>query len=175
MLRPGTVISERELRLPRLRRAKSFLVGLVISVMIGSAGTAIGAVGWTWFVDSGGSASGSLATLEPLKVSDARGGEDLLPGEKMAIKVDVENPNRVPLTLVSVDIGDLKSGEGECDASLADSRLRFDRTPDIVVQPGGNDGVVLGQVRLPRLLAQRCQGQTVTADVHVRAAYGVSE
>jgi hypothetical protein len=78
----------------------------------------------------------------------------------------------VALTIVSAEIGDLKSGDSTCDASLEDSRLRFDRTPDLVVQPGANDGIVLGNVKLPKLLAQDCQGRDISAAVSLRAAFG---
>jgi hypothetical protein len=73
-----------------------------------------------------------------------------------------------------VDVGDLQSGDSACDESLANSRLRFDRTPDITVKPGSNDGIVVGNVRLPSLLANACQGQDVSADVQLRAAFGAS-
>ena len=153
---------------------KATFIGLVVGVMVASAATALAAAGWSWYVDVNGSASGSLGALSPLQVSDAKGGDGLLPGETFPVKVNIDNPNRVALDIVSVQIGDLKSGNGDCDGSLADSRLRFDSTPDVTVQPGANDGIVLGKVKLPTLLANACQGRDVSADVQVRAAYGAA-
>ena len=153
---------------------RAIFLGFVVGVVLASGSVAVAAQTWSWYTDAAGEASGSLGALQSLQVSDAKGGDGLLPGESMALRVNISNDNRVALTLVSVDIGDLKSGDGACDSSLADSRLRFDRTPDLVVQPGSNDGVVLGSVRLPRLLAQECQGRDVSAAVNVRAAFGAA-
>lgn len=151
---------------------RAIFAGFVVGGMLASGSVAVAAQTWTWFVDAEGSASGSLGALLPLDVSDARGGDGLLPGETMALKVDIDSPNRVALTLVSVEIGDLESGDDACDGSLADSRLRFSRSPGILIRPGQNAGIILGTVRLPRLLAQDCQGEDITATVSVRAAYG---
>ena len=151
---------------------RAIFVGFIVGVMLASATVALGAQTWSWYVDASGSASGSLGALQALQVSDARGGDGLLPGETMALRVNISNDNRVALNIVSVDVGDLKSGDDACDSSLEDSRLRFDRTPDLTVQPGDNNGVVLGSVRLPNLLAQGCQGRDISADVQLRAAYG---
>lgn len=155
-----------------MRRARSIFVGFVVGLMLASGTVALAAQGWSWYVDAKGEASGSLGSLASLDVSDAKGGEDLLPGDRMALKVNISNPNRVALDIVALDVGDLKSGDGTCDASLADSRLRFDSTPNLTVQPGDNPGIVLGSIRLPSLLANACQGRGVSADVQVRAAYG---
>jgi hypothetical protein len=149
------------------------LLAAVVTALLVTSSVALAEGAWSWYTDAKGEASGSLASLTALGVSDARGGDSLYPGQSMPLRVSIKNENAVPLTLVSVEIGDLKSGDGSCDASLADSRLRFDRTPDIAVQPGANE-VVLGSVRLPKLLAQSCQGKDVSAEVSVRAAYGVA-
>lgn len=155
---------------------KKVVIAFWLGLMVASGGTALAAQAVGWFVESEGTASGSLGTLEALKVTDARAaGEGLLPGESLAVKVDIENGNRVALTLAAVEIGDLRSGDETCDASLADSRLRFDRSPDILVQPGENDAVVLGSVRLPKALANSCQGRDIDAEVAVRATYGVED
>ena len=147
-------------------------MGFVVGVMLASGSVALAAKTFSWYVDAEGSASGSLGALSSLDVSDAKGGDGLLPGETMVLRVNIDNPNRVALDLVSVDIGDLKSGDGACDDSLADSRLRFDATPDVTVTPGSNEGIVLGKVKLPNLLANECQGRDVSAAVSVRAAFG---
>lgn len=156
-----------------MRRARSIFVGFWVGLMLASGTTALAAAGWSWYTEVEGSASGTLGALSPLDVTDARGGEGLFPGEVLPLRVDIGNPNRVDLTLVSVDIGDLESGDGACDESLKDSRFRFDRTPDILIHPGKNDGIVLGKVRLPDLLAQSCQGKDIEADVTAKAAFGV--
>jgi len=156
-----------------MRRARSIFVGFVVGLTLASGTVALGAQGWSWYVDVEGEASGSLGALSPLDVSDAKGGDDLLPGDVMPLRVNVGNPNRVALMIVSVEIGDLRSSDDSCNESLADSRLRFDRTPDLIVQPGANDGLLLGKVKLPNLLANSCQGMDVSASVNVRAAYGV--
>jgi hypothetical protein len=154
--------------------AKAIICGFVVGGMLATGSVAVAAQGWSWYVDAEGSASGSLGALQSLQVSDAKGGDGLMPGETMVLRVDVSNPNRAALSLVSVDIGDLKSGDDACNTSLEGSRLRFDRTPDITIDPGSNDGVVLGSVKLPKLLAQSCQGQDISADVQLRAAFGAS-
>lgn len=156
-----------------MRRLRNILVAVTI-VVATSAGAGLAADVWSWYVDAEGEASGSLASLQALRVSDAKGGDNLYPGQTMPIRVDISNENPVPLTLATVEISDLRSGDQACDASLQDSRLRFDRTPDIIVHPGANDGIVLGSVKLPRLLAQSCQGKDISAGVNVRAAYGAS-
>jgi hypothetical protein len=146
----------------------------LIGVVLALCGSSLAAGVWSWYTDATGEASGSLASLAALDVSDARGGDGLFPGQSMAIRVSIKNPNPVALTLVAAEVGDLRSGDDACDASLQDSRLSFDRTPGIAVQPGANEGLVLGNVRLPKLLAQSCQGKAITAPVSVRAAYGVA-
>lgn len=152
---------------------RAIIIGFIVGTVLAASSVAVAAQAYSWYVDVEGSASGSLGALSPLDVSDARdAGNGLLPGETLAIKVDIGNPNRVALSIVSVDVGDLKSGDGSCDDSLADSRLRFDRTPDLTVQPGENAGVILGSIRLPKLLANACQGESVSAAVQLRAAYG---
>ena len=157
-----------------MKSLRSIFVGLLLGTILSSATVALGAAGFSWYTDAQGEASGSLGSLVALDVSDARGGDGLLPGERMLLKVNVSNPNRVALSIVSVEVGDLKSGDSACDESLADSRLKFDSTPDLVIQPGSNDGIVLGSVKLPNLLANACQGEDVSADVQLRAAYGAS-
>lgn len=152
--------------------ARAIICGLGVGFILASGTVALADAGWSWYTDAEGSASGSLGALTPLEVSDAKGGDGLLPGETMLLKVNIRSDNRVPLDIVSVEIEDLKSGDDECNASLENSRLRFDRTPNIVVQPGDNDGVVLGSVKLPNLLAQSCQSEDVSAKVNLRAAYG---
>jgi hypothetical protein len=153
---------------------KAIICGFVVGGMLATASVAVAAQTWSWYVDASGSASGSLGALQALDVSDAKGGSGLLPGDTFAVRVDIDNPNRVSLEVVSADVGDLQSGDSACDESLANSRLRFDRTPDITVKPGSNDGIVVGNVRLPSLLANACQGQDVSADVQLRAAFGAS-
>jgi hypothetical protein len=157
-----------------MKRLAAIATGLAIGAALWGFGPAAAAEVSGWWTESNGVASGSMASLAPLEVSDAKGGDRLFPGQTLALKVQVKNPNPVPLTLAAVEIGDLKSEDGACDDTLAGSRLRFDRTPDIVVQPGTNDGVVLGSIKLPKLLANSCQGKDVSAEVQVRAAYGAT-
>jgi hypothetical protein len=154
--------------------ARAIITGFVVGTVLATGSVALATTSWSWWTDVSGSASGSFASLQPLGVSDAKGGDGLLPGETLALRVNIDNPNRVALSLVTADIGDLKSGDETCDTSLEDSRLRFDRTPDITVKPGSNDGITLGNVRLPSLLANACQGRDISADVSLRAAFGAS-
>jgi hypothetical protein len=153
---------------------RAVIIGLVVGTVLAVTSAAVAAQTWSWYTDASGEASGSLASLQALEVSDARGGEGLLPGASMALKVNVTNPNSVALDIVSVTVGDLKSEDASCDDSLQDSRLRFDSTPEITVKPGDNEGVILGSIKLPRLLANSCQGRDVSAEVQLRAAYGAA-
>lgn len=155
-----------------MARARSIFVGFVVGVMLASGTVALAAKGWSWYTGvAEGEVSGSLASLAALEVSDAKGGDGLFPGQVLTLRVIVKNPNEVTLDISRVDVDDLKSGDGTCDDSLQDSRLRFDPTPDVSLVPGTND-VVLGKVKLPTLLANECQGRSITAKVHITAAYG---
>lgn len=153
----GTPVSPRWIAL-----AAAVAVGLVV-VGVGVA---------SWAVSGEGKAGGTIGELRPLTVELAKGDADALPGQDLALRAVVTNPNDIPLEVTAVSLTDDLTVDGKdgCNASLKDVRS-LEKADGLTLKPGANE-ITVGTVRLPKQLDQECAGATVTGKVRVVAAFG---
>jgi hypothetical protein len=147
-----------------MRRGIYIVIGLVIGIVSATAVPALA----TWMVTAKGEVNIDLADLKALEVGTAKTTEAALPGRKAVLVARVQNPNEIPLTIISSSISGLRADADGCDVS---GIIYFDRKID--VPPGEHEGVELGVIELPKSLANACQGASLSATITVKAAYGV--
>lgn len=151
-----------------MKRAGYILAGLIAGVVLSIALPAAA----SWLVQSSGDAQVRLGSLEPVKVGTATLSTDTkaLPGKKVELVVDLDNPNGVTVQVIDSDLRSMESQDADCKASLGEG-IKYAPRDDFDLADGKTEDVVLGIVSLGKL-ANSCQGAELEGTAVVKVGYG---
>lgn len=143
-----------------MKRAGYIGIGILAGLAIAAApGVA------AWLVNGHGTASVALAELKPLGVSPAKV-SNVWPGDVVEVHADLKNPNERQVSVIGITLTDLSSDTVGCATGL-----KFEARTDIPLSPGDSNDVLVGTVTIPKGIAQKCAGASITGDLAVEAGY----
>lgn len=154
---------------------RSTAIAATTVVALGAAGAAWAA----WSLTGSGNAEAQAGSVVALKVTSAglpAGG--LTPGNPTTVLLTVENRNRFPVRITSIELSNLKSDKGGCEAG--DNVDVVNRAPlpgaTAVTVPAGSDAKPAtlkvaweGPLRMKADPADACQGAPFTFTVNLDA------
>lgn len=138
---------------------------LVVVVVAGAAAAAYAA--WTTSGSGPGKGKGGRLALVVTEAADLpAGAQELFPGQRGDIAVDVENPNRTSVTVMSWnDVGASvrSANEAACPSSNVTLAATNGNTAPISLSPGETKTIVLGTaLQMSSSAPDGCQGVSFT-------------